>query len=178
MEVTMKNSDVRTLFAICRKLRNGEDKVVLWKVTDRRLAVERALEPLNEVAELPERIKEFQAKHRRIMESHGTPGKTLPQADGSIITLYDMESEEGKTLLRDLKEEYQEDLDAEPEREVQINEVLRQEVTFDFEPFEFEWLDNSINGDDIAFLRRFELVQPPKEAKRPKKPSKKPKKRR
>lgn len=165
MKSSFLNSDLLNYWKILTKTKKISDAVVQWEIAGRRLDIERLKAPLDEALTQSDRVKEFNRKYRQFLERNGTPESGVKFADGSIMLNYKLD-DALKEELNKLRDNFKNDLDEEEVRAATQEDLLKKEVTAEFEPIKFEWISDIIgdviDGDDLSFLRRHKLVTAPK----------------
>ncbi len=113
--------------------------------------------PLEEAREVPDEIKAYSERQMKIFKRHGT------QIGGQVGS-YRINPEDVDVVnekVADLGDEFAEALKAEEQRKVDVEEMMSNEVEFNVEPLENDWLGENPDSNDIERLIELDMLNFP-----------------
>ncbi len=149
----MRNKDLFALKEVIKRVKEkGTNKFKLPLILNEKV-IDNRIEAINKLREQSERLKEFEGKRRGLIAKHaekddaGNPivysepnGKGVKQISGYGYPNIIEKKEEYEKALKDLQEEYKEEIERELSKEKEFSETLSQPVEPDLKlekiPFE------------------------------------------
>lgn len=157
MDLRYRNVD--GLLKILKKLASTKEVIPMWEIAKRLKVLKSVMEPVEEARKLTDEIKNYNEEQEKIFQKHGTP---VPGQNGGIGYKID-DWTSVKEDIEKLKEENKEFLEQENKRRKDIEILLNKVVSIDIEPIDYEWCKDLIDGNDLAVLMEFNLVNEPED---------------
>lgn len=158
--VRMKNEDVKVLNGIMKKLCKTTDPIPRWEFASRSRTISGFVEDLDAASGPSDGIKEYNKRKQELFQKLGSRVSTQ---DGGYAYRVD-DPDAFSDAMSDLNDEFKDVIDEEEDKRFVISDLMNREVEFEFGQIEHKWCGSLIDGDDMAFLMKYDLVLSPTDA--------------
>lgn len=159
MELKLKNWEVEIVAGIYRKFGPVKDVQAKWDISDNVAALSGIVDKLAEVKKTPQELIDYNKKNEVIAGQFGTKVGSIVANNGEVIPKYEFHDAKGYSeALKLLNEEYKTALEYEPKRREDLRKILDKEVKVVLVPIYYDAIAELIDTNELAFMRKFELV--------------------